>query len=173
PCRPAGGRFGPPVDVSVRSPIYRTFDAHVALAGNGDAAVVWSQDAPIPGVADRTTRVVMAALGHRGSWQAPAQLSAPPALDQGVDAQTVAIDARGDAAAAWREVSLTRPFQSVIKASIRPSGGAFGPASPLSGEGQQPGIAAGPELASDARGNVIAIWSHQVAAHTLVTEAAR
>jgi hypothetical protein len=123
--RPVGGQFGALGDVSVRQRLPRTCDPQVALGPNGGAVAVWIQDATGSGVA---TRVIMGAVGHAGAWEAPTQLSAPASPEVGVGSHQVTIGAAGDAVAAWRESSVRSPFPAVIKASIRPSGGAFGAA---------------------------------------------
>ncbi len=65
----------------------------------------------------------------------------------------VAVNARGDAIAAW--IISARSGRSVIRASIRPAGRAWGPARTLSRVGRS---ARDPRVAINDRGQVLAAW---------------
>jgi hypothetical protein len=141
--RSAGGGWGPTANVTEPAPEVFRSSPRIAMNATGQAVAVW-------GRSDGTSSIVQAStVTGGGSWQPPVSLSEP---GQSSEAPAVAIDASGDAVAAWE-----RPFEGkhVIQAASRPAAGPWGPVSRLSESGQNaywPHVAAGP------RGEAIATW---------------
>jgi hypothetical protein len=155
--RPAGGAFGPPLDVSTRSKTYRTSDAHVAIADTGETAAVWTQDTP-------TTPVIMSALGQPSGWQPPTQLSPPAAPGQFASSGVVSMNAGAAAVAAWlfSTGSTTTP-----QASIRPVGGAFEPERSLASPQRR--VFGTPQAGIDARGDAVVSWLRALTGTTVTS----
>ncbi len=66
-----------------------------------------------------------------------------------------ALNAQGDAVAAWDVALGRRATSDVVQVALRPAGGTWGTPTTLSPEGQQAGA---PQLAIDARGDAIVVW---------------
>jgi hypothetical protein len=100
----------------------------------------------------------------RSAWLAPANLSAP-----GRDATEpqVAVDGSGAAVAVW---ARSDGSHEIIQASARPAGGAWGPAVDLSQSGRD---SEAPQVAVDAAGNAVAVWSRFNGAHWVIQAASR
>ncbi|HEY1335191.1 MAG TPA: hypothetical protein VGF31_13105, partial [Myxococcaceae bacterium] len=98
------------------------------------------------------------------TWLAPANLSAP-----GRDATEpqVAVDGSGDAVAVW---ARSDGSDTIIQASARPAGGAWGPAVDLSQTGRD---ATTPQVAVDAAGNAVAVWARSNGSHSVIQGASR
>ena len=91
------------------------------------------------------------AAAHR-AWLVPANLSAP-----GRDATEpqVAVDGSGAAVAVWARFDGS---DTIIQASARPAGGAWGPAVDLSQSGRD---SKAPQVAVDASGDAVAVWARK------------
>jgi len=128
----------------------RAFTPKVALAPNGDAVAVWEEqrETPTPGF---LATVVMAAVGHAGTCEPPTQLSAGYA-----GGATITMAESGEAIAAWNESTAAAPDVVGVMAAIRPPRGSFGPPATLGPIASVVGH--GPQLASDARGDAVAVW---------------
>jgi PKD domain/PASTA domain len=137
------GAWATPQDVSSSSGTTR--DPQVALDPDGDAVVVWSY------VDDRQLSTVQASWrSAAGPWRPPDVLSAA-SLE--VPYPQVAIDAAGNATTVWQEDAGTC---CVVEASQHPLGGSWAAPTVLSDPN---GYAERPQVATDAAGNAIAIWS--------------
>jgi hypothetical protein len=146
--RPRGGHFGKLVTLAgtgaPRSP-------EVAFDRAGDAFVLWSVDA-----AGRHG-VQLAIRRRRGRFGAPAMLSA----GQGdADSPRLAVDARGDVVAVWRqcnddEFECGDTGNWLIRAVYRPTGGPAGPPVTLSAPG---GDGVDPAVAIGGTGDAVVLW---------------
>lgn len=132
--RPVGGSWGAPLDLANGGDLAARPD--VALDDEGNALVVWC------GVSGG----LQAAMRTRvGKWSPPVDL----APGRASEAQ-IAVDARGDAVAVWRNETAGR-----LQTAIRPTGaGAWQPAFFLSTMD-----ASTPRVALDAAGNGTAVWN--------------
>lgn len=148
--RPAGGQWGGvhPIDDDT---IHSIFDAQLLVAANGDAFVIWNQ---IGGTADiRVNRFTPA-----DEWTGPVPLEG---IDAPASEPTLAVDAAGNAVAAWTQVSGTH---ARILSSRYPVGGDWSDAEPINADGPiNPGDpdlmdATRATVAIDANGNALAIW---------------
>ncbi|MDX6650043.1 MAG: hypothetical protein QOJ97_1994 [Solirubrobacteraceae bacterium] len=155
--RPAGGQFGPAVDVSPRNAVYGVLSPKVALSSNGRSAVVWEQD--VSGV----NTAVEGTVGSVNAWQPPAQLSSPGLWAQGAH---VAMNARGEAMAGWAEAALPIGAQSAKRVQVAASqpGGGFGPAVTLDAD---PRVLfgdprSGASLGVTTGGTAVAVWSRLI-----------
>jgi hypothetical protein len=109
--------------------------------------------------------VPAAAASGAVQWSLPAMAISPAGHD--ADDQYVATDPQGDAIAIWRESDGSN---ARIYVSVRPPGGDFGLAEPISPAGQDAGFQ--PRVALDANGNAIAVWTQYTGASTSVVQAA-
>lgn len=138
--RPAGGEWRPPIALSASG----EDEEGIALAVNsaGDAIAMWERY-------DGTRLVVEGdSRGAGGEWQGAKVASAK---SETAEAPSVALDAAGDAVAAW-----IRPGgKSQVEAALRPSGGEWGAPKQLTAAS---GEASGLALAADPQGDAVAIW---------------
>lgn len=118
----------------------------VAMAGSGEAVVVFQRDLQSLRRHPYPNPVVMAALRAPGHRFAPASLISPP----GAFFPSVTMAAGGEAVAAWQ-----RGEHSPLQTSVRPPGGAFEPAQPIGSGSDYP-----PMLAGDRRGDAVLAWSN-------------
>jgi hypothetical protein len=146
--RPRGGRFGRPVTLaSAGAPRYPA----IAFDRAGDAFALWSVDA-----AGR--HGVQLAIRRRGGrFGAPATLSAGKG---DADSPRLAVDARGDVVAVWRQCNDDE-FQCgdegnwLIRATYRPAGGPAEAPVALSApgrDGEDPAVAIG------GTGDAVVLW---------------
>jgi hypothetical protein len=139
--RPAGGSFGPPVDLSGAG--QHAGAQVVAMNPAGDAVVAWTRS-------DGTKLRVQASVRPAGgSFQPAVELSL---AGQHGQSPSVAIDDAGNAIVAWARSNGTN---TIIQASRRPAGQSFGPAGDVSAAGQD---AAGPSVVMNASGEAIVGW---------------
>ncbi len=149
--RPAAtGVWQSPVDLSLPGGVAN--EPNVGFDGQGNAVVAWLA----------FPRVIRAAVrpAATGLWQPSVDVSA---VDQGfiVDPE-LAVSPRGDAALVWWG-------DGGIQASVRPaSTGVWGSPVRLSPIGERPVT---PQVALDAQGNAIAVWSSDVGGNYPVIEA--
>jgi hypothetical protein len=136
----ASGRLGKLKTVS-RGP--KTAKPRIVRDGKGKAMVVWSQGTP------KNLRVMARKITARGRMGRVKTLSAAGRRSE--DAE-IATDAHGDAVVVW---SQQGDKNSRIKARRISAKGALGHVKNLSGSKQSAGL---PVIASDRRGNAIAVW---------------
>ena len=147
--RPAGGSFEPPQDVGTTDPCYLfAFGGatpEVALDAAGGAVILF------PAIGDGGVGAVRAAIKPPGGSFAPAVDLATdvPTVD---DIPRVAMNASGMAVAAW---SKRVGANTIVQASTRPPGGAFGPAINLSAAGRN---AITPRVAVNDAGATAVAW---------------
>ena len=98
------------------------------------------------------------------AWLEPTNLSA---LGRNASEPQVAVDAAGDTVAVW---SRTDGSHTIIQSSSRPAGGAWTPVADLSASGRS---ATEPQVAVDAVGNAVAVWSRTNGSHTVIQGASR
>jgi hypothetical protein len=143
--RPVLGAWSAPVDVSASGQNAAT--PQVAIGTGGDALVVFTRtDAdgyPIVQAADRP-----AGAGFVSVFTPAVDLSA--SQETALNPQ-VALDPAGNAAAVWRSDGGA----TVVKAALRPAGGAWSVPQDLSRPGAQVRV---PQVAFDAAGDVVAVW---------------
>lgn len=140
--RPSGGSFLTPVNLS--EPGQSALEPQIGTAPDGTATVVWYRF-------DGGNNIVQAATRPPGSsFGPPVDISE---LGENSDAPQIAIGPDGEATVIW-EFSCC-PDQ-IIHASIRPSGGQFGPPLDLSGNGGEDNSA---KIAYSPDGTVTVVWS--------------
>lgn len=142
--RPAGGAFGPTVNVSPSG--RQDFVMGVATAADGATTVIWEEADGQNWTVYASTRPAGAAFG------APVQLSATadhdaepvPRLATGGDGTTTVV---------WNQY---RGGSWVVQASTRPAGGSFGPAVDLSAPST---LAPNPRVAASSDGATTVVWA--------------
>ncbi len=141
---PAGAHAAawlPPVPVSPAS--QNAAFSETAMAGNGDVIAIWIQS---------TGGLWGSIRPAGGSFSAPDRLSSE--TETVFSARPVlAADPAGNAVAAWLQSDGANVR---VRAAFRPAGGSFGPATTLSAAGQS---ATDADVAMDAAGNAIVVWS--------------
>jgi PKD domain len=138
----AAPRWLAPVDLSAAG--RDAEDPQVAVDPAGDAVAVWTRF-------DGAHTIVQAAVRPAGgSWVPSGNLSVA-----GRDAEEpdVGIDAAGDAIAVWRRHDGSK---YIVQSATRPVGGAWQGPVDLSAAGE---TAKEPELAVDAAGDAVAVWT--------------
>jgi len=120
----------------------------VALEGTNDVLAVWSRE-----IASGTVIEASTLNAARGTWS-PAEQPFPVAHD--ALAPSLAVDKRGDGVIVW--TSSDQSGLSVM-ASYRRQGRRWG--SPVAVSGTAPGSLS-PQVALDARGNALAVWTQVV-----------
>jgi hypothetical protein len=125
------------------------YGAHVAVDANGNAIAVWSQH-------DGTRYNVWSNHYRVGSgWGSAELIESDNAGDAGGDPPPqIAMDANGDAIAVWSQHDGTRWN---IWANRYRAGSGWGSAELI--ESDDAGDAGGPQVAMDADGNTIAVWT--------------
>jgi hypothetical protein len=146
--RPPGGAFGPVHEVprTTLPPDAHVDEISAAAGADGEAVLALTVEGTPPGGAF-APRVFATVRPSGGEFGAPVAVGGAGSLSP-----DVAVGPDGDAVVAWLEGGSTRP--GAIRASRRPPGGSFGPATTLdrtSGPGlAQPFVAAGPGGETDA-----------------------
>ncbi len=140
--RPAGGSWGPTVDLSAVGE--NAEDPQIAVGPAGDAVAVWRRF--------NGTRFIVQAASRPagGSWGPAFDLSA---VGQNAETPQVAISAAGVAVVVWSRYDGAK---FVVQAARRGPGGAWEPVLDVSAAGQN---AEEPQVAIDAAGNAVAVWS--------------
>jgi hypothetical protein len=149
--RPAGGSWGPPLDVSVAGE--HAQQLRVAVDSDGNAIVAWAGDTGKEGGYD-IVRAAYKPVG--GEWETPTALSAEGGNGFPSD---VVFDTGGNAALIWQRWDGTT---NLVQAAYRPVGEEWEPAVDLSEEGKQ-GMDAvvvldAPGDATAADGHATAVW---------------
>jgi hypothetical protein len=151
--RPAGGVWGPAVDLSAAG--RNSERPQIALDAAGDATAVWRRYDGFDFIAETSSRPA------GGAWSVPEPLSAP---GESAEALELAGNAAGDAAAVWRRRSGA---DFVVECASRPAGGSWEAATGVSSSGED---ADNPQVALDAAGGLTAVWLHHAA--TYIAESA-
>ncbi len=141
--RPHGGAWGAPVDLtdsgSVAGP-------QLAVDPQGDVTAIWSWR-PVP---EDTIAIIQSSTQLAGgTWSTPVDLSAG---DRQALYPQVAVDAQGDAVAAWQSYPPDADGP-VVQAARQTAGIGWGPAVDLSD-----GTAYQPDVAIDPQGTATAVW---------------
>jgi hypothetical protein len=121
-------------------------EPQLAVNANGDAVAVWYQ---FDGINDV---IEAASLPAGGTWSAPQRLSMPGGDCYGPH---VAIDANGAATVVWYRYNGGVP-PGIVQAATRSAGGVWTMPQSLS---TAPQDSSEPQVASDPRGDVTAVWS--------------
>ena len=111
-----------------------------------------------------TAAVLMTAATATAAWEPPARASQGPLPARSPD---VAVNARGDAAAAWVRGARR---EAMIVVSIRPAGGAWSEPVGISRRGRP---AIDPQVAIDPQGGVVVVWRQVVRTRFVTTAAGR
>ncbi len=148
--RPAGGNWSAPQTLGDMRP---GDGPELAVNARGDAAVIWQDSRATTAVIRATTRPA------GGDW-APTPQDLTPA-DKWAEDPTVALDAKGNALAAWRQSGGAKsdlPYR--IDTARLPAGGAWGPPQTISASGRDASeVNEAPRIAVDLQGNAVALWS--------------
>jgi hypothetical protein len=157
--RPAGGSWQAPTNISAAGD--DGCSPQIAVDALGNAVALWLDST-------RST-VVGAVRAVGGAWLAPTKVSrggGPSSLS----VPRVAVDARGNAVAVWSRAKAT---ESVIQAAVGARTGSW----QLSVDIAELSTAAGPEVADpqvavDARGNAVAVWTNVIVGNGTVVQSA-
>jgi hypothetical protein len=152
--KPAGGSFQTPETLS--SGAEAQHPAEVAIDAAGEATAVWEGKSG----GDVLTTAAIKSAG--GKWQAAKALSAPGG---NANEPRVAMNARGDAVAIWERFE----GEEIIEAASKPAssstwGAPTGLTKPETGKGEP----AGQQVAIDASGDLVGVWSRTDASHDIV-----
>ena len=159
--RPAGGTWQAPVDLSAAG--QHASSPQVAVDAHGNTVAVWYRFTG-PDTGPSTGSIVQGAVRPAGgTWQAPVDL----AVGGNVFAAQLAVGAQGDAVAVWNRASGARSF--VVQGAVRAANGAWQEPITLSAAGGNPG---NPQVAVDAHGNAIAVWSRSSDSSSSVVQSA-
>ena len=157
--RPAGGSFGPAVDLSGAG--QDADSPRVAVSEQGDAMVVWER---FDGANQRIQTAIRPAGGSFGG--------AVDLSEAGQDAHLpqLALDPAGDAVAVWKR---SDGIHDRIQATVRPAGGSFG--LPASAQTLSRSTEDGddPQVSVDAAGDAIVVWSGNDGTDNRIEEAMR
>jgi PKD domain len=147
--RDPGGAWGTPVDISYPAPTASTEEPRVGVDADGEATAVWKHSGVLQS-ADRPAG---------GSWQMPVDIS-----EAGHEALTpqAAVDAAGDATAVWM---IQEGGLLVARTSYRPAGSGWRTPEALSAQGEEGGD---PQIALDAHGDALAVWTKDVGYDNIV-----
>jgi hypothetical protein len=130
----------------------------LAADEQGNATALWAQS-------DGTNQIIRTANRPAGgSFSAPQDLSAPGQSSYWWD---LAVNEAGDAVSVW---SRSDGQNSIIQASVRPAGAAFGPTQSVSLSGAN---ADQSQVAIDRRGDAIAVWVRATGTQKIVQAAWR
>jgi hypothetical protein len=149
--RPAGAAnftvLDHPVSVPSNQPQQDAFDPQVAVDPSGDAVAVWTKREE--STSDEIVQVARLAHGA-ASFAAPQTLSA---AGQQSETPQVAVDATGDAVAAWERFDTTgTTFVGIASLTA-------GASTPDAADFAAGAVVATPDLASDPAGDAVAVWS--------------
>jgi hypothetical protein len=154
----AGGAWSKAIALSGPDPSGRVAP-QLALEGSGNVTAVWSRLIGTSTIMESSTRDAA-----RGTWSPPRQIS--PAGSDAL-APVIAVNKRGDGVIVW-----TSSDQSglAVVAIIRKPGQDWGLPTVLVGPVSGP---LAPQVALDARGDAVAVWSHSAGGNSLVQAAGR
>jgi hypothetical protein len=136
-----------------------TFTPQLGIEGSGNVTAVWSRSIGTSIVIESATRDAA-----RRVWSAPRQIS-PNGSD--ALAPLIAVNNRGDAVIVWTSSDQTG---LAVVAVVRKPGKDWGPPTVLVGPVSGP---LAPQVALDARGDALAVWSYPTGGKALVQAAGR
>ena len=144
--RSAGGSWQPPTRVSRAGS--GMSEPHVGIDGQGNAVAVWQRS---DAGATAVQSAVRPAAG--GRWDAPVDIARLSAASEAAALPRVAVNARGDAAAVWTNVTVGN--MGVVEGAIRRAGGPWQTAAALSPSGRRSFAA---DVAIGSQGAATAVW---------------
>jgi hypothetical protein len=152
----AGGAWGPP---RVIGSVGEAVEEPPALAADatGAVTVVWER------VAGAKATVETASHPVGGGWSPPRALSV--AGEEALEAR-IAVDARGDAAAVWKDGGA----EETVESAQRPAGGDWAAPTRVTAAGEE-GVF--PQVGLDAVGDATVVWERTDATNFVVREADR
>lgn len=160
--RPAGGSWEAPTTLATAGS-----SADLAIDARGDAIAIW--DTGGLGRYPGRSQVRSAVRPAGGAWAQPVDVQS---AEGRAISPRIAIDARGDAVAAWTYHRVTDPFATqdpdVVQGAVRPAGSAWQPPTVLSAAGRISWLSA---LAADPRGGAVAVWLRGNVTETTVQSA--
>lgn len=134
--RPAGGSWGPPIDIGEVKTMVAP-EPWIAVDSGGGATAVW-----------KGGEVIWSAYRPAaGNWQPPEEISPGDSYTP-----QAAVDAQGDATAVWMHYDGS---DYVVQSAYRPAGGSWESPKLVSGAGEEAG---NPQIALDASGDAIVAW---------------
>ena len=149
--RQAGGAWSSSLALSASA--QNAHSPQVAIDAAGEALAVWTRY-------DGSNTIVEGSSAQiGGAWRGPTQLSAP---GQSAEAPQVAVDPAGDALAVW---SRSNGTNTIVEAASRQAGGAWSSSLALSASAQN---AYSPQVAIDAAGEALAVWTRYDGSNTIV-----
>jgi hypothetical protein len=151
--RPSTGSWFPPTPLS--APGANAEAPQIAVDAAGNAVAVWSRE--VGGLSNTLIQAAVQSAG--GAWQSPIDVSPSGEL---AEAPQVGFDAAGTAVAVW---TSARADPNVVRTSSRTPGGAWTPPLGLSDPDRG---AFEPQLAFDAEGNGVAVWSRFDGTNTII-----
>ncbi len=154
--RPPGGIWSAPTQLT--APGLDAYDPEIAIGSQGEAIAIWARVDGGKPLIQAATRPV------GGSWSAGTNLSTP---GQQADRPQIAIDAQGNAIAAWERSDGSH---YIVQAATRPPGGSWSAPDDLSAAGQN---ATNPMLAVNPGGEAITVWERYNGSHFVVQVATR
>ncbi len=145
--REPGEGWQPPVRLSAAE---GAADApRVAVDPEGNATAVWTKHR-----GSSRTRLQSSVRRKGGTWQKPVDIGEISVDSHGGSASPlVGVDARGNAAAAWTNVTED---QGIVQSAMRPAGRGWQPPVVLSRPNHRSGAT---RVTFDARGNVVVVWA--------------
>jgi hypothetical protein len=154
--RGAGGAWSKAIALSGLDPS-GSVAPQLGLEGSGDVTAVWSRPTGTSTAVESATRDAV-----RGTWSAPRQISPvrPDAL-----APSIAVNNRGDEAIVWLGSDQSG---LAVMAAVRKPGQDWGPPAVL--VGAVSGLLE-PQIALDARGDALAVWSRWIGGNARVQAA--
>jgi len=154
--RPPGGSFGAPVDLSATG--RDANNAQITMAPDGTATAIWSRFNGSNNIIQSATRPPGGSFGSAIDLSATGANALQPQIDTAPDGTTIAI---------WRR---SNGAKTIIQASSRPPGGAFGIPADLSAAGQN---ASGPQIAIALDGSATAVWERSNGTNYVIQAATR
>ena len=154
--RPPGGSWSTPTQLT--APGLDAYNPEIAIGPQGEAIAIWAR------VDGGKPLIQVATRAVDGGWSAATNLSAP---GQQADRPQVAIDAQGNAIAAWERSDGSH---YIVQAATRPAGGSWSAPAGLSAAGQN---ATNPMLAVNPEGEAITVWERYSGSHFVVQVATR
>ncbi len=145
--KPASGPWQPPVNLS--APGENASKPQVATDPLGNTVVVWERIEGVHSIVQAATKPA------GGAWQGPVNLTGFLVSGEGAFDPQVAIDAQGNAVAAWWRSGLT---QFVVQAATKPVDGAWEAPVTLSVGGQNAIL---PQVATDPQGSITVVWDRR------------
>ena len=157
--RPAGGVFGPPLDVAPgRLPRGQLPVAPVLPTVAPDGTVYAAAQDGNADASNGTGPVLLRTLPPGGAMSAPVTV-APDEPDL-TRAPLVAVGPDGTTVVAWQVTPYTIDFHPLVRWAIRPPGGTFGPVRSTTRWASEP------RLAADAAGDMVLAWREEWTADT-------